>query len=89
MRGWERAVDAQRRIIDAVQRAIAMAPAEGNIAIVSHGGVGALLLCHLKDSPISRADDQPGAGGGHVYSFDAASRRLLSEWRSIEDAGFC
>jgi broad specificity phosphatase PhoE len=85
VRGWERAVDAQCRIIDAVQRAIAMAP-EGNIAIVSHGGVGALLLCQLKDSPISRTEDQPGAGGGHVYSFDAASRRLLSDWRRIEEA---
>jgi broad specificity phosphatase PhoE len=79
VRGWERAVDAQRRIIGAVQRAIIMAPAEGDIAIVSHGGVGALLLCHLKDEPISRARDQPGSGGGQVYSFDAASRRMLSE----------
>jgi hypothetical protein len=48
-----------------------------------------LLLCHLKDEPISRAYDQPGSGGGHVYSFDAATHRLLSEWRRIEDAGFC
>ncbi|MFC0389117.1 histidine phosphatase family protein [Muricoccus vinaceus] len=46
------------------------APREGDIAIVSHGGVGALLLCHLKGVPISRAEDQPGAGGGCVYSFD-------------------
>jgi broad specificity phosphatase PhoE len=76
VRGWERAIDAQRRII-------------GAIAIVSHGGVGVLLLCHLKDEPISRAYDQPGSGGGHVYSFDAATHRLLSEWRRIEDAGFC
>jgi broad specificity phosphatase PhoE len=89
VRGWERAVDAQRRIVGAVQRAIAMAPAEGDIAIVSHGGVGALLLCHLKDEPISRAHDQPGSGGGQVYSFDAANHRLLSEWRRMEDAGFC
>jgi broad specificity phosphatase PhoE len=89
VRGWERAIDAQRRIIGAVQCAIAMAPAEGDIAIVSHGGVGVLLLCHLKDEPISRAYDQPGSGGGHVYSFDAATHRLLSEWRRIEDAGFC
>jgi broad specificity phosphatase PhoE len=85
VRGWERAIDAQTRIVDAVERAIATASA-GEIAIVSHGGVGALLLCHLKSVPISRAEDQPGQGGGHVYSFDAASRRLLSGWRRIEDA---
>jgi broad specificity phosphatase PhoE len=84
VRGWERAVDAQRRIIDAVERAIAR-PVDGDVAIVSHGGVGALLLCHLKGVPISRAEDQPGAGGGHVYSFDLASRRLLSGWRRMED----
>jgi broad specificity phosphatase PhoE/protein-L-isoaspartate O-methyltransferase len=86
VRGWERAIDAQRRIIGAVERAIAGAPSGGDIAIVSHGGVGALLLCHLKNVPISRTEDQPGNGGGHVFSFDAASRRLLSGWRRIEDS---
>jgi broad specificity phosphatase PhoE len=85
VRGWEPAIDAQRRIVDAVERAVADAP-EGDIAIVSHGGVGALLLCHLRGVPISRAADQPAGGGGHVYSFDVASRRLLSGWRRIEAA---
>jgi broad specificity phosphatase PhoE len=83
VRGWERAVDAQRRIVEAVGRAITMAP-DGNMAIVSHGGVGALLLCHLKHVNISRAEDQPGQGGGNVFSFEAATRRLLSGWRRIE-----
>ena len=85
VRGWERAVDAQRRIAAAVERVIAEAPRDGNIAVVSHGGVGALLLCHLKNVPISRAEDQPGAGGGCVYSFDRGTRTLLSGWRRIED----
>ena len=85
VRGWERAADAQRRIIDAVERALSVAPAEGGIAIVSHGCVGALLLCHLKGVPINRREDQPGDGGGNVYSFDAVSRRLISGWRRIED----
>jgi broad specificity phosphatase PhoE len=84
VRGWERAIDAQRRIVLAVDHAIAMAPS-GDIAIVSHGAVGALLLCHLKGVPISRAEDQPGEGGGNVFSFDAESRRLLSGWCRIED----
>lgn len=86
VRGWERAADAQRRIVGAVERAMVLAAAEGDIAIVSHGGVGALLLCHLKGVPISRDADQPG-GGGHVYSFDRASRRLLTGWRRIEEQG--
>ncbi len=86
VRGWERAADAQRRIVGAVERAVSLAP-EGDAAIVSHGGVGALLLCHLTGVPISRDADQPGGGGGHVYSFDRASRRLLSGWRRIEGRG--
>jgi len=83
VRGWERAIDAQRRIVLAVDHAIAMAP-PGDIAVVSHGAVGALLLCHLKGVPISRAHDQPGEGGGNIFSFDAESRRLLSDWHGIE-----
>jgi len=85
VRGWERAADAQRRIVDAVEHVISMAAAEGDIAIVSHGGVGALLLCHLKGVSISRSEDQPGGGGGNVFSFGGSDRRLLSGWRRIED----
>ncbi len=65
VRGWERAIDAHRRIVAAVEYAIAAAPADGDIAVVSHGGVGALLLCHLKGVPIGRNQDQPGEGGGN------------------------
>ncbi|WP_242531095.1 histidine phosphatase family protein [Roseococcus thiosulfatophilus] len=84
IRGWERAVDAQRRIVAAVDRVIATAPAEGDVAIISHGGVGALLLCHLTGAPISRAKDQPGGGGGNVFAFDARTRALHHGWRPIE-----
>ncbi len=83
--GWERAIDAQRRIADAISYVISLAPAEGDIAVVSHGGVGTLLLCHLKGVPISRSENQPGEGGGNVFSFDGSDRRLLSGWRRIED----
>ena len=85
-RGWERATDAQRRIVRGVDDALSMARTGGDVAIIAHGGVGALLLCHLKHVPISRAEDQPGQGGGNVFSFDAATRRLVLGWRRIEDA---
>jgi broad specificity phosphatase PhoE len=85
VRGWERAVDAQSRIVGAVRRILSMAPTGGGIAIVSHGGVGTLLLCHLKGVPISRSEDQPGEGGGNFYTFDGASGCLLSGWRRIEE----
>ncbi len=83
VRGWERAIDAQSRIVRAANRAISMAPADGDLAMISHGGVGALLLCQLKGVPISRTEDQP-AGGGNVYSFDVVTRRLLSGWHRID-----
>lgn len=81
--GWERAADAQRRIVAALDEVLRRAP-EGDIAIVSHGGVGALLLRHLQGQPISRAADQPAGQGGHFYSFTAGDRRLLHGWRSID-----
>lgn len=84
VRGWERAIDAQIRIVRAANRVISLAPAEGDVAIISHGGVGALLLSHLKGVPISRTEDQP-AGGGNVYSFDVASGRLLTGWHRIDE----
>ena len=85
VRGWERAVDAQRRILAALERVIAEAPGPGDIAVISHGGVGALLLCHLKGVPISRVEDQPGAGGGCVYSLDVDTRALVTGWHLLED----
>ena len=84
VRGWERAVDAQRRIVAAIDQAMAEAPEAGDIAVISHGGVGALLLSHLKGVPISRTDDQPPGGGGHVTVFRRRDRVVLSTWRPIE-----
>jgi broad specificity phosphatase PhoE len=84
VRGWERAADAQRRIVAAVDEVLRRAPAEGDVAIVSHGGVGALLLCHLQGRTISRAADQPAGQGGHYYAFTAEDRRLLHGWQSID-----
>ena len=83
-RGWERAVDAQRRIVAAVDAVLRQAPGEGDIAIISHGAVGALYLCHLQGRPISRAADQPAGQGGNFYSFTAEDRRLLHGWKSID-----
>ena len=78
VRGWERAADARRRIVRTVGHAPSLAPAVGAAAIGPHGGVGALLLCHPRGVPISRAQDQPGAGGGNAFSFEAAGGRLVT-----------
>ncbi len=84
VRGWERAADAQARIVAAVEQVLALAP-PGDVAIIAHGAVGALLLCRLKGVPISRAEDQPGRGGGNLFAFDRDSRALLHGWRPIDE----
>jgi broad specificity phosphatase PhoE len=84
VRGWERAVDAQSRVVRAVRRAaLACSPRE-TIAFVAHGAVGALLLCHLRDSPILRSAEQPGGGGGHYLSFNREAWTLDASWQRID-----
>jgi len=82
VRGWERAVDAQARFAAAVADCLAEAP-DGDVAIVAHGAVAALLLARLTGAPISRALDQPGEGGGNRYAFDRESLALRQPWVSI------
>jgi broad specificity phosphatase PhoE len=85
IRGWETAADAQRRIVAALATVYNETPAGQDIAIVSHGAVGALLLCHLKSRPIDRTQDQPGTAGGNYYHFDRETHLLHHGWRPIED----
>jgi broad specificity phosphatase PhoE len=87
VRGWERAIDAQNRIGMAIDTIKAATPAAQTVAIVSHGAVGALLLCKLKRQKISRTEDQPGNGGGNYFCFDMDTYSLRHGWRSIEDRG--
>ncbi len=83
VRGWERAVDAQARIVEAVREVVAAARA-GDVAVVSHGGVGALLLCRLLHAPIARTADQPPGTGGFMMAFDRGDWRLLHGWQPID-----
>jgi len=84
VRGWTPAVDEQRRIVAAVEAVIAEAPEQGDIAAVSHGAVGALLLAHLLGEPIGRRFDQPRNGGGNLFAVDAATGALLHGWQPID-----
>lgn len=83
VRGWERAVDAQERIVSAVAAVDSKAPS-GDVAIVAHGGVGALLMCHALGVGISRHYDQPFGGGGCWFALERGSRRLLTPWARID-----
>jgi broad specificity phosphatase PhoE len=85
-RGWERAADAQARIRAEVDAALADWTG-GDVAFVGHGGVGTLLWCALAGVAIDRRHDQL-AGGGCVFSFDIATRRVHGGWRRFEEEIF-
>ena len=81
--GWERAIDAQARIVAALAD-LFVDQQDGDVAVVGHGGVGTLWYCHLAGVPIERRWDQPGQG--HYFSVDLATRRPLHHWRRFEAA---
>lgn len=86
VRGWETAVDAQARIADAVASIAAADATAGDVAIVSHGAVGALLYCHLAGHPISRRWDQPANGGGNYFTVEWGDKpRALSWWLPVDE----
>lgn len=82
--GWATAADEQRRIVSAVDAVLAdERSGEGDVVIVAHGGVGALLLADLLRRPITRDLDQPGQG--HAFAFDRDRRCPIHSWLPLED----
>ena len=82
IRGWERAIDAQHRIVSEVEMVLD-ADGGGDIAFVGHGGVGTLLLLSLSGREINREADQR-AGGGNYFAYDIGARHILHGWRPID-----
>jgi len=85
IKGWEKGIDAQKRIVDAVISLMKNDNTKGNIAIVSHGGVGALLLSKLINEKISRDTDQPKNGGGNYFCFTRDTIKLVHGWKDISN----
>ncbi len=81
-RGWERAIDAQARIVKEAELVFASWK-DGDILMVGHGGVGTLLYCHFAGLPIQRLRDQP-AGGGNYWAIDLQERKILHSWQAME-----
>jgi broad specificity phosphatase PhoE len=82
IRGWERAVDVQARVVAAVEAVLAEGGAE-EILLVGHGAAGTMLWCALAGLPIDRRHDQKG-GGGNRFAFDLESRTPLLAWTPFE-----
>jgi broad specificity phosphatase PhoE len=87
IRGWERAIDAQTRIVAAVNRILREEATSGDIVIVivSHGAVGCLLTAHLQTVEIGRESRPQHPGGGCFIVIDRNSFTLTQDWRAIED----
>lgn len=85
VQGWERAVDAQARIVRETRAVLATAP-EGDVLLVGHGGVGTLLYCHLAGLPIGRQSDQP-PGGGNLFAVERMTGKVLHGWQPMETPG--
>ena len=81
--GWERAIDAQARIVAAFEKALAGHDLTQPVGFIGHGGVGTLLKSHLGKRAISRAGDQP-IGGGNAYMIRLADQLLLGDWMPFE-----
>ncbi len=80
VRGWETAAAAQQRVTQAFA-AIISAHTGGDVAVVAHGGVGTLLLCHLLNLPIDRKYDQPFQG--HYWALNIEESSVIHRWQSI------
>ncbi len=81
--GWERAIDAQARIVDALADVVAPPVDEpDDVLVVGHGGVGTLLYCHLAGLAIDRRHDQPNQG--NYWSYDRIAGSVLHSWRPID-----
>ena len=77
--GWERAVDAQARVREAlVDVLVAGGP---DVLVVGHGAVGTFLWCALAELTIARSLDQDGPG--HVWAFDLDTSTPLHSWTAI------
>jgi broad specificity phosphatase PhoE len=85
VRGWERAIDAQKRVVAAVERLLSNDDNPGAAAIVSHGAVGTLLYCALAGERIDRKWDQPSTGGGNYFRFSLAPRSAHYCWKPIDE----
>jgi broad specificity phosphatase PhoE len=68
VRGWERAIDAQNRVVTGIKSALRHIPEEHPVLFAGHGAVGTLLMCHLMATPIDRRHDQKR--GGSWFRFD-------------------
>jgi broad specificity phosphatase PhoE len=83
--GRERAIDAQARIVKSIAAIAKQDSSSGDIAVISHGGVGCLLTAYLFQSPISIRIQQPVKEGGSYIAINCDALKPITTWRPLED----
>ncbi len=84
--GWERAIDAQRRIVAEIMELTKSAKDGSDIIVVGHGGVGTLLYCHLARVPIDRCHDQPSQGHYFTSEIRGAKQTQFDDAKSFDSS---
>ncbi|MBG6144403.1 broad specificity phosphatase PhoE [Labrenzia sp. EL_159] len=84
VRGWERAEDAQNRIVGGIRDVLSGVARNIPVLFTGHGAAGTLLMCHLMGRPISRAYDQKRGGCWYRFEKDWLSTQTGSDLSWIE-----
>lgn len=80
--GWERAVDAQARMVTIAKEILA----EGrDTLLVGHGAVGTFLWCALAGRAIARVADQTSGGQLWAMHHSASGWQVDHAWQPIEE----
>lgn len=82
--GWERAVDAQARMLASLAQIQRTHPA-GDLVMVGHGAVGSFLWCAIAGRRIHRSEDQhPGGGCIWMASLSPTGPKAVQAWAPME-----
>lgn len=83
--GWEPAARAQERVLASANAAIER-HGQGDLLLVGHGTVGALLYCHWAGEPVS-GDHRQSEEGGNFFAYDLEASRIAHGWQPLERLG--
>ncbi|WP_299476552.1 histidine phosphatase family protein [uncultured Roseibium sp.] len=84
VRGWERAIDAQHRIVGGIQAVLSGIDPDLPVLFTGHGAAGTLLMCHLMGVSISRSHDQTRGGSWYRFEKDWLTTGAGQDLRWIE-----
>ena len=84
VRGWERAADAQARIVNGVKDVLTGIAPQTPVLFAGHGAAGTLLMCHLMGKEISRSHDQKRGGSWYLFEKDWLATQAAGDLSWIE-----